>query len=341
MKTLFTELPDAAAWPSNLGGIATQTHAWTQARAALLPASARQFIGIGDAKQLAAIAPLFRNGDWLREPPLMSEPSDLLWSTPESLQWLANALARQALPVYLERLPTDSPTLTALRRAYARRGLILLAPAMPTPLIELAGKRSDSDALFNSRRRADFRRAERRAAGFGSVAYEIHAPSSESDLAPLLKEAYAVEALSWKGIEGSALAGSTVLGDFFGHFTQAAARQGILRIAMLRIDGQVIAMQIACEWQRRFWLFKIGYDPAFGRCSPGQLLLRHTLAYAAAGGLHSYEFMGLMDDWVKYWTRDVREYVQVRAIPFNRGGLKVLAKRGARTAINRLRRSAR
>ena len=97
-------------------------------------------------------------------------------------------------------------------------------------------------------------------------------------------------------------------------------------------------MQIAAEWQWRFWLLKISHDQAFSRCSPGQLLMLHTLRHAARSGLSSYEFMGVMDDWTALWTQQTRRYVQVRAIPFNATMGKMLIKRGARRLLGSLRR---
>lgn len=342
MSTLLTELPDAAVWPLPPAGIPMQTHAWIQAKLELTsPFVPRQLFAVADSYGVQAIAPLLRVGDWLREPPAMFEPSDFAWSNAESLLALAHDLARQPLPIYLERLPATSLTLHALRRAYARRGMVLVRPAMPTPVIRLEGRGTDSDAWFNAGRRSDFRRAERLASSFGTVSYAIHAPGSGTELAELLDEIYAVEARSWKAAEGTALATSAIQGDFFVRFSQAAASQGMLRVAFLRIDGRAVAMQIACEWQQRFWLFKISYDQSFARCSPGQLLLRHTLRHAAATGLLSYELMGIMDDWTTQWTQNTRDFLQVRVIPFSGTTIKMATKTGARAAINRLRRITR
>ena len=38
------------------------------------------------------------------------------------------------------------------------------------------------------------------------------------------------------------------------------ASRAIFRIAFMRIDGKAVAMQMALEWQGRYWLFKIGFD---------------------------------------------------------------------------------
>jgi CelD/BcsL family acetyltransferase involved in cellulose biosynthesis len=112
----------------------------------------------------------------------------------------------------------------------------------------------------------------------------------------------------------------------------------MLRIALLRLGQRPVAMQIAAEWRNRFWLFKIAHDRDFDDCSPGQLLMRHTLLHAAHAGLKSYELMGVMDDWTRLWTRQTRQYLRVQALPFSVNTAVVLARRTARAGVDRLRR---
>jgi len=337
---LLDALP-AAGWPPIHGSdfaIPMQTRAWVQARLqALAQPSALRLFTVRSGDAIGAIAPLFRHGGWLREPPLMFEPSDLVWSTPESLHRLAGMLAAQPLPVYLERVPADSPTIAALRQAYAYRGVVRLRPAMPTPFIEIREGARDIDACLNAGRRSDLRRAERRAQALGSVAYELHSPASGDELAPLLAVAYDIEARSWKTATGTALTEDRLQGDFIASFAREAMRERTLRIALMRIDGQAVAMQIGAQWQRRFWLLKSSYDRAYSRCSPGQLLMLHTLRHAIREGLSSYEFMGVMDDWTRLWTDRTRSYVQVRAYPFSAATAALLARRGVRSVLGRVK----
>src|SRR5439155_13822651 len=112
------------------------------------------------------------------------------------------------------------------------------------------------------------------------------------ELDRLLDEVFRVEAAGWKGREGTALANDSVRGMFYRRYAAAACRQGILRLCFLRIGDRVAAVQLGVESEGRFWLHKIGYDEAFAKCSPGMLLLRDTIRYAASRSLRSYEFLG-------------------------------------------------
>jgi hypothetical protein len=340
-RTISSDFPLAAEWPEprmSEFAIPSQTYSWMYARAAVSQLSGLRCFGIRGADSLVAVAPLLEVGDWLRELPALYEPGDLIWSDSDALAELASLLAAQPQPVYLERVPVNSPTRLALRRAYAGKGIILERPAMPTPFINLNECDGNIDATFNAIRRSDFRRAERKAGEFGMLTYELHAPNSITELASLMNEVHAVEAASWKEQEGSSLTANTWQGNFFHHFTQGAMLAGILRIAIMRISGQAVAIQVAVEWQQRFWLFKISYDQHFSRCSPGQLLMLYTLRYAAQEVLQSYEFMGVMSPWTAYWTKQTRSYVQLRAIPFSIATGKHLVRWGGRSILSGFRR---
>jgi CelD/BcsL family acetyltransferase involved in cellulose biosynthesis len=252
------------------------------------------------------------------------EPSDLAWVSDASLDTLTQRLARQPLAIDLPRVPAASPSIGALKRAFARRGFVLVRRTHGTPFIDLDASWADPQQKFNAGRRSDFRRAERHAEKLGGMTFEVHESVSESGLDRLLDEAYDVEARSWKGKARSALAHDHVRGPFFREYAHAAMRAGILRLSFMRVGGRAVGMQIAIQSEQRFWLLKIGYDPACARCSPGNLLMLHTIAYAAQQGLCSYEFLGTAAPWTMHWTKALRPFVRVRAYPASVQGMLAL-----------------
>jgi CelD/BcsL family acetyltransferase involved in cellulose biosynthesis len=210
---------------------------------------------------------------------------------------------------------------------------------MACPYIELDESWADPESRFSSRRRSDFRRARRRAEALGEVTIEVVAPGPDEALA-LFEEAVAVEGAGWKGEEGTAIAHNERKRTFYREWVAAAAGEGIVRMCFLRIDGRAAAMQLAAESGRRFWLLKIGYDESFARASPGQLLMLHTLAQAAARGLRSYEFLGSVAPWTQVWTETVRECVSLRAYPAHWRSLPVAVSDGIGRMRDRLRERA-
>ena len=317
----------------------TQHFAWARTGARAFGTLGRlHVVTVGEGDACTAVAPLVRTTGWSPRLELLGmaglfEPMDFLAADAASLDRLAEGLARQRTPLLLGRVPASSPTIPALERAYSRRGWIRTAPGAPYPYVDVGPGWTEA-AHFNSGRRSDFRRAARHAEEHGKVTYEILTPTP-AEVGPLLDEAFAVEAKSWKGEVGSALAIDPMLGAFFRDYAAAAAAAGILRIAFMRIAGQAVAMQIAVECHNRFWLFKIGYDDQHGKASPGALLMLHTLNHAAARGLASYEFLGGAAPWTAAWTKQLRACVVIRAYPISVSGAVGLGRDVAHWAVVR------
>ncbi|MCC6521491.1 MAG: GNAT family N-acetyltransferase, partial [Polyangiaceae bacterium] len=114
-------------------------------------------------------------------------------------------------------------------------------------------------------------------------------------------------------------------GLFYRRYALAAAREGKLRVAFLRIDERAAATQLAVEWDHGYWLLKIGYRDEFARCSPGSLLVAETIRYAAERGLSHYEFLGSVEAWTRTWTDAERACVSVRVYPYGWAGMAALA----------------
>jgi len=142
----------------------------------------------------------------------------------------------------------------------------------------------------------------------------------------LFDEAEAVEARSWKSGAGTAIAVDRAKEEGFRRFFRWGAERGLFRIAFMRVDGDAIAMQMALEWGDRYWLFKIGFDETYARCSPGNLLMLHSIGWAANQGLIAYELLGNIEPWIAtFWTQDRHDCVRLRAYPFNAKGAAAFA----------------
>jgi hypothetical protein len=269
------------------------------------------------------------------------EPGDALCRDMVAAGRLARELAAQKRPIELARVPAASPLVAALKAAMKGRGWISVRPATPSPTIVLGLEWREPESRFNSRRRSDFRRAARRAEEFGEVRCEMLAPTP-AEFDTLFDEAIAVEARSWKRAAGTAIACDLAKEAFFRGYLRSACARGEGRVAFLRIDGRVVAMQLAVEWAGRYWLYKIGYDEAYARCSPGTLLMLHALRDAAERGLTGFELMGDSEAWIAdLWTREVHECVRVRTYSCSLAGVIAGLHDGLAWVRGRLRLKAR
>jgi CelD/BcsL family acetyltransferase involved in cellulose biosynthesis len=262
-----------------------------------------------------AIAPMTRRGDRIYlNGDEMFEPSDLLSDSAAARAALAAALVRDGVPLELGRVSPDSPTIDALREAVGVRGVVLVRSGNPHPVIHLDERWQEPGGGLSSSRRSALRRARRRAERSGEVSVEMLSPPPDG-LDPLLDEAFAVEARSWKGRAGTALTQDTLRGQFVRRYAKETAARGTLRLQFLRIGGVAVAMHVAVEWRRTLWLVKIGYDEAYAAGSPGQLLMAESIADAARRGLERYQMLGNSEEWTRVWTTDEEQSVKICAYP--------------------------
>lgn len=315
----------------------TQCHAFSAALARTLLAGQHiEVFRVADPARpgkVAALAPLCRSDGALARWRLAGacevfEPADALYDSVESVNRLAALIAADGRPLSFDRVPAASPFIAAIRTAMRGRGLVVVRPATPCPTIPLDQAWTDPESCFNAGRRSDFRRAARRAQSLGTVTFDVLSPAPDAFDA-LFDEALRVELCGWKQEAGTAMAVDPHKQRFFREFFRTACATGNFRIAFMHIDGVAVAMQMALEWQGRFWLFKIGYDESFGKCSPGTLLMLHTLGWAARRGLCAYELLGNVEPWIAaFWTRHQHDCLRLRTYPFNLRGAAALAADG-------------
>ncbi len=332
----------APFWQSleGLGCSPIQQYLWSEACWSTLPRDGElHVVAIDTGPRAGAIAPLVKRSGLGRLEHLgvryLHEPADFLYTGDAALKKLVSVLVESGSPLFLERIPADSPTVAAIQDAYKGRAKIFLRPEPAFPRIVLNEDWAEPERQLNSGRRSDLRRAIRNAEKIGTIRYEVLTPKP-AELNALLDEAFEVEASNWKGREGSAVAKDKLRGKFYRQYATAACESGILRLAFLRLGDRAVAMQYAIEAGGSYWLLKIGYRDDVARCSPGMLLIAETIRYAASQGLASYEFLGTAANWTKIWAKDERASVAIRVYPAGVRGYAALGIDAAGAARRRL-----
>jgi CelD/BcsL family acetyltransferase involved in cellulose biosynthesis len=296
-------------------------YAWVKACTSAFATDGKLQLIVVGADQPSALGPLVVRGRRLNRMEFLGvdalyEPTDFPHSDAASLQHLIEALVELRRPLLLRRVLADSPVITALRSAFASKGIVLTRPSAGYPWIELDSSWMEPEKKLSSSRRSSLRRGQRKAEEVGRVSFEVIAPSP-SQLPSLLAEMFRVEAANWKGRSGSALIHDAHRRSFYEQYAVTACEKEILRLCFMKIGSRAIATQLAVEARAGFWLLKVGYDENYANCSPGNLLLVESLKYAASRGLKSYEFLGTAEPWTEVWTRQIRPCVTVAAYPSN------------------------
>ena len=230
----------------------------------------------------------------------------------------------------LRGVPADSflaLDLPALARAEGCR--VYVREISRAPWFEVDG----IEQRIHRRFRGDMRRLERQ---LGGVELERIAVFDRAALGEVLS----LEASSWKGRAGTAIACEARLVAFYAATARVFARRGQLTLAFLRARGRRIAGCFALEDAETFHLLKIAHDPEYARFGPGQLLVRETALDAARRGLRRYDLLGQDAAYKMKWTDQVRSHVEITVyVPSLRGRARCWAREVARPLAGRARRS--
>jgi CelD/BcsL family acetyltransferase involved in cellulose biosynthesis len=324
-------------WDAAAGARRTpmQHHIWASAYAETLARGEVEVFIAGDAAAPDALAPFARSvsgsGRWtLLGAEDIWESVEVSAKSVNAEEALSRVIARAGRPFRFGHYPSDSVFANALGTNAQGLATLVKRPfaGRAMPRIALDTDWNEPESKLSSRRRSDLKRMARIASEFGATTFEIVSPGPGT-VDALVDEAFDVEVRNWKGRAGTAIANSEPISKFYRAYARRAAAAGILRLCFLRIGGAAAAMQIAVECDRTFWLLKIGYVDDFKRCSPGNLLMRHAIAYAARQKLAAFEFLGKESEWTRLWTDEARPISTLRLYSFTVSGATVFARDAA------------
>ncbi len=162
-----------------------------------------------------------------------------------------------------------------------------------------------SDGL-GSKFRQNLRNRLGRLSQLGEPVFEVISEPAE------IRQAYAdarrLEESGWKETEGTAIACDPAVERFYALLTQRAEECRWLRLLFLSVKGRRIAASFAAIYDRRMFLLKTGYDPAFAKCSPFKLLTYFAVQHAVSTGLTEVDFLGDTEPWKLEWTSTTRPH---------------------------------
>ena len=196
---------------------------------------------------------------------------------PESViaAWLDHLGRDPAMPaqLLLPLVPEQGAFAAALDRVLARQGRraaafgrherALLAPgAERTKYLERA---------MSGRKRKKLRRLRRRLEDIAPVT--VATATGAADVGVALKDFVVVEASGWKGRAGTAIVNNPAIRDFVQKAVAGLAAEGRARIERLLLNDTTIAAAMTLASGDTAWCWKIAYNEALARSSPGVQLV--------------------------------------------------------------------
>lgn len=190
-----------------------------------------------------------------------------------------------AMALLLPQVADAGPAAGALRRAVAS---LKAAPYVfdrhQRARLDATQDGDAAIAALGSKKVKELRRQRHRLADAGEVRFKIAAPGFETGaaLAAFLK----LEAAGWKGANGTALACQPGDAQFIKTAVTELTTAGAAQVATLSVGATVVAAGVLVRHLRRGYFFKIAYDEALAKTSPGvQLTLDVTRHFCADGAI--------------------------------------------------------
>ncbi|GGB38702.1 hypothetical protein GCM10011316_08420 [Roseibium aquae] len=127
---------------------------------------------------------------------------------------------------------------------------------------------------FSGKKRKELMRQMRRLADLGEI--ELSSTQGKAGV-PAFECFLELEARGWKGRSGTALKMRRETEDFARQMIATRAAHGGIRIDQLLLDGRPIAMLVLLREGSRIFSWKIAYDEAFSKYSPGTQIALYAM----------------------------------------------------------------
>lgn len=158
--------------------------------------------------------------------------------------------------------------------------------------------------------RANLATAERR---LHHSRVELLRLSDWEDIGPQLETIYAIEASGWKGRHGTAIKQDPTVKSFYDRLIYELSGRDLIRLFLLRVDGEVVAFELATLYLGVLTGLKGGFREAHAKLSPGQLLRKHFLQWAfAEPGVELYDLQGPSSVTKLRWATGVETLLTIR-----------------------------
>ena len=264
--------------------------------------------------RLAALMPVARRHGALRSVTNDHTPQfGLLAEDPSAATELARTLfVGKPRRVSIAALEAIGDSTEACLRAGDEAGYrVAVRPFQYSPFLEIKGDWPEYESTLSRSLVAGLRQSQRRLERLGKVSVRVIGGGEQ--LQERLEEAFAVEASGWKGARGTAIQSHPETQRFYTDVARWAATQGMFRLFLLRLDQCPLAMFYALVRCGVCHLLKGGYDPRYGRFSPGKLLMRAVVSDCFSTGLSRIEFHGDAEPYKLPWASAVQEQKRFEA----------------------------
>jgi CelD/BcsL family acetyltransferase involved in cellulose biosynthesis len=185
------------------------------------------------------------------------------------------------------------------------------APYKETTLVDTRGAWDEYFAARTGKFRNNIRRCQKRAAELGQLEHVRYRPlgAGRGDDDPrwdLFEKCIEVARRSWQGASrtGTTLSHESIL-PFIRATHELAAKNGMLDLNVLTIDGRVVAFAYNYHHQGSVFGMRMGYEPSLARVGIGAVMYAAALKDSFDRGDHAYDIGPGTAEIKRFWMTDV------------------------------------
>lgn len=154
------------------------------------------------------------------------------------------------------------------------------------PRVSLEGGYEAYLASLTGKLRHEIRRKERRMREAGTMVTRLAAPETiDADLETFFRFTQQAEEQKQEFFSHAARA------SFFSALGAAFANHGLVRVAVLELDGEPLAVDVGFSRHGTWSLYNMSFDRARGDLAPGMVLVGETIRLAAEEGCVIFDFL--------------------------------------------------
>jgi CelD/BcsL family acetyltransferase involved in cellulose biosynthesis len=223
----------------------------------------------------------------------------------------------------------------------ARGEEFLVIERIESPVLDSRGSWEQTyRAKTSAKTRNTHKRRRRQLAELGRL--ETRILSRPEEIGAALEDAFRLHRLRWEGRPDGSDFASARGAPFQRDALLTLAREGITRLALLELAGQAIAFHVYLLFAGRMYVYRLAFDPAFARLSPGLVNTLDALAAGIGEGATRVEFLGGAERYKRELADRYEPLFAGVGLPGTfRGRAAAAATAGVVAARKRLKRSER
>lgn len=218
-----------------------------------------------------------------------------------------SARAHQWDVLELRQLTAQAHAMTQLAKlAVEDRFLVGSWRSTQSPYVPVTRSWAQYYAALSKNHQSNMRRRRNGLNKLGRTSCEV--VTSGGTLERDTADCFWLEAAAWKGANGTAIICRRDTRAFYTKMIKVAAADRRLRLYFLTVDGRRIATTLAVAYRNKLFVMKLGYDPAFARYTPSQVLMEHILRQAWEREVDEVDLLGETATWKECWTSEKRAH---------------------------------